>query len=159
MNVPQQIAKHLREVYFGGNWTSSNLQAALKDVSWQHAIANVNSFNSIAALVFHTSYYVRAVAKVLEGEVLNAHDKFSFDHPPVQSEDDWQQLLNKNYKDATHLAVLVEQLPETRLWEPFADGKYGNIYRNLQGIIEHTHYHLGQIVLIKKWLLQSDQGS
>jgi hypothetical protein len=32
------------------------------------------------------------------------------------------------------------------------NAKYGNYYRNLHGIIEHTHYHLGQIVLIKKLL-------
>ena len=44
----------------------------------------------------------------------------------------------------------MEQLPETMLWETFADEKYGNYYRNIHGIIEHTHYHLGQIVLIKK---------
>jgi len=31
--------------------------------------------------------------------------------------------------------------------------KYGNYYRNFHGIIEHCHYHLGQIVLIKKMLL------
>ena len=40
------------------------------------------------------------------------------------------------------------------LWETFADEKYGHYYRNLHGIIEHTHYHLGQIVLIKKLLQQ-----
>jgi hypothetical protein len=29
--------------------------------------------------------------------------------------------------------------------------KYGNYYRNIHGIIEHIHYHLGQIVLIEKY--------
>ena len=28
MNLTQQIAKHIREVYFGGNWTSVNLKEA-----------------------------------------------------------------------------------------------------------------------------------
>jgi hypothetical protein len=46
----------------------------------------------------------------------------------------------------------VEQLPEARLWDDFSNGKYGNYYRNITGIIEHLHYHLGQIVLIKKML-------
>ncbi len=44
----------------------------------------------------------------------------------------------------------IEQLPESKLWETFSDEKYGNYYRNIHGIIEHIHYHLGQIVLIKK---------
>ena len=44
----------------------------------------------------------------------------------------------------------MEKLDEAKLSEVFADPKYGNFYRNLQGIIEHTHYHLGQISLLKK---------
>jgi hypothetical protein len=34
------------------------------------------------------------------------------------------------------------------------DPQYGSYYRDPQGIIEHLHYDLGQIVLIKKILLQ-----
>jgi len=33
------------------------------------------------------------------------------------------------------------------------NGKYGNYFRNIVGVIEHIHYHLGQIVLIKKILV------
>lgn len=50
------------------------------------------------------------------------------------------------------LFYTLETLDEAKLFEDFADPKYGNYYRNLHGIIEHTHYHLGQIVLIKKLL-------
>jgi hypothetical protein len=32
----------------------------------------------------------------------------------------------------------------------FDDGKYGTVLRNILGLIEHTHYHLGQIVILKK---------
>ncbi len=52
----------------------------------------------------------------------------------------------------------IEQLPESKLWETFSDEKYGNYYRNIHGIIEHSHYHLGQIVLIKKILLQANEN-
>ena len=68
---------------------------------------------------------------------------------------DWDNLLDKTWTEAENFAILIEQLPEQTLWEPFTDEKYGNYYRNIQGIIEHTHYHLGQIVLIKKLLLNS----
>ena len=150
MTVPAQIAKHFREVYFGGNWTSVNLKDTLKDVSWQEATTKAGSLNTIAALVFHINYYVSAILKVLHGEQLNAHDKYSFDLSPIQSGEDWEKLLNKTWKDAEDFASLVEQLPESKLSETFAQEKYGNYYRNLHGVIEHTHYHLGQIVLIKK---------
>ena len=152
MNLTAQIAKHFRDVHYGGNWTSVNLKESLADVTWQQATTKVSSLNTIAALVFHINYYVSAVLKVLQGEHLNASDKYSFDCPPVVSQQEWEELLHKMWTDADEFAMLLEQLPDSKLWETFADEKYGNYYRNLHGIIEHCHYHLGQIVLIKKLL-------
>ena len=88
MNLPAQLAKHLRDVHLGGNWTSSNLKDNLKDVSWQQATTQVHSFNTIATLVYHVNYYISAVLKVLQGGPLEASDKYSFDLPPIQAQSD-----------------------------------------------------------------------
>jgi uncharacterized damage-inducible protein DinB len=154
MHLTAQIAKHFRDIHFGGNWTSVNLKESLVDVSWQQATTQVHSFNTIAKLTYHVNYYVQEVLKVLQGEPLKASDKFSFDVPLIQSQADWEALMNKTWAEAEQFASLIEQLPESKLGEVFTDEKYGNYYRNLHGIIEHTHYHLGQIVLIKKILLE-----
>ncbi|GGH68889.1 putative damage-inducible protein DinB [Filimonas zeae] len=150
MTITQQLAKHLRDVHFGGNWTSVNLRDTVRDITWQQATTKVYTFNTIAALVYHIHYYVDAVLKVLQAEPLNAHDKFSFDVPPIQSPQEWEQLLETTWKDAELFAALIETLEDEKLQEYFSDEKYGNYFRNLAGIIEHSHYHLGQIVLIKK---------
>ena len=155
MNLPAQISKQLRDVYFGGNWTAVNLKETLEDVTWQQATTKVYSFNTIASLVYHMNYYVRAVIKVLQGTPLDAHDKYNFNCPPIQSQEDWEELLDNLWTEAENFATLVQQLQESKLGEIFSDEKYGNYYRNIHGIIEHTHYHLGQIVLIKKILLQA----
>lgn len=152
MALTHQIAKHLREVHFGDNWTSVNLKNTLSGITWQQAITKVHTLNTIAALVFHINYYVSAVLKVLQGESLNASDKFSFDLPPINSADDWEKLVNKTFKEAELLAAQIEKLDDAILFENFTDVKYGNYYRNLHGIIEHIHYHLGQITLVKKIL-------
>jgi uncharacterized damage-inducible protein DinB len=156
VDTTHQIAKHFREVFLGGNWTWSNLHDNLADVTWQEAIAQVYSLNSIAALTYHIGYFVTAAIEVLEGRPLTAHDKFSFDHPAIQSQGEWQNLLDKTFANADKFATLVEHLPQEKLFETFADEKYGNYYRNLHGIIEHTHYHLGQIAVIKKILRVKD---
>ena len=158
MNLTAQIAKHLRGVYFGGNWTSSNLKAHLSEVTFEQALTKVYSCNTIATLAYHISYYISGVLKVLQGRPLDIRDKYSFDHPPISSPEEWAQFLDKIWADAEAFASLVEQLPEEKLWEDFADEKYGNYYSNLHGIIEHSHYHLGQIVLIKKILLSADKS-
>ncbi len=150
MTLQQQIAKHLREIHFGENWTSVNLKESLEGVTWQQATTQVYSFNTIAILVFHMNFYVSVALKVLNGEPLNASDKYSFNLTPIHSQEDWEKLVDKTMTEAEKLATLVEQMPESKLWEDFWGDKYGNYYRNIHGIIEHTHYHLGQIVLINK---------
>lgn len=154
MNTPQQIAKHTREVFFGGNWTTVNLKDTLADVTWEQATKHVYSFNTIATLVYHMTYYVTAITKVLEREPLNASDKLSFSHPPIESKEDWDAFLESKWSDAEYFISLIEKLEETTLSGNFYDEKYGIYYRNLHGLIEHTHYHLGQIVLIRK-IIQS----
>jgi uncharacterized damage-inducible protein DinB len=159
MNITTHIAKHFREVHFGVNWTWSNLKEHLSDVTWQQATMQVYGFNSIATLVGHINYYITIVSKVLEGETLVGNDKLSFAHPPIQSQEDWEQMLANFWSEVELFADLIEKLPEEQLWETFSEEKYGNYYRNLHGMIEHTHYHLGQIVLIKKIIQQNHVDS
>ncbi len=156
MSIAAQLAKHLRAVHFGGNWTSVNFKDSLEGLSWQQATTKVYTFNTIATLLFHVNYYIGAVRKVLEGGPLDAKDAYSFNHPPIESGQDWQQLKDRVWAEAEAFADLVEQLPDDQLLQDFTDGKYGNYYRNLQGIIEHMHYHLGQIVLIRKIITQHE---
>ncbi|WP_410222367.1 DUF1572 domain-containing protein [Pedobacter sp.] len=146
----KQIAKHFNDVHFGGNWTTVNLKDLLADVTWQEATTQLYQLNTIAVLVFHINYYVSAVLKVLQGKTLNASDKYSFDLEPIVNEEQWQALVNKALKEAALFSYELEKLAEEQLLTDFTDAKYGNYYRNISGIIEHTHYHLGQIALIKK---------
>jgi hypothetical protein len=154
MQLTKQTAKHFRDIYFGGNWTVSNFKEHLADVTWQQATTKIDSFNTIATLVYHCGYYVTAILKVLQGDMLNAKDEESFAHPSIQSQEDWEKMQEKLWVEVEEAVRLIEQLPDTKLEETFAHEKYGTYYRNLHGAIEHSHYHLGQIVLIKKMLLQ-----
>jgi uncharacterized damage-inducible protein DinB len=152
MNIPGQIAKQFRDFNYGGNYTGVNLKDALEEITWEQATQKAEHFNTIAALVFHINYYVSVVIKVLEGGPLAGSDKLSYDVPPINCHEDWDKLLDNTRKDAERFASLVEQFPENKLDDAFANEKYGTWYRNLAGVIEHCHYHLGQIVLIKKML-------
>lgn len=156
MSFTKQFATHFREMHYGPSFTGSNLKDKLADLTWQQATTQVYSTNSIATLVFHINYYVDAVLKVLQGGPLDAHDKFSFDLEPILSQEDWEKLLNKFWSDADAFAELVDQMPESKLKEFMADEKYGNYFRNLMGMLEHSYYHLGQIALIRKIVLQKE---
>ncbi len=150
MDTTKQLAQHFRDVHFGGNWTFVNLKDSLADVTWQEATTKLKDFNTIATLLFHINYYVNPVLKVLQGEPLIASDKYSFDCPEITSQEDWEKLVQKAFDEAELFAREIEKLDELKLYDVFSEEKYGNYFRNLLGIIEHTHYHLGQISLIKK---------
>jgi len=58
MSLTRQIAKHFREIHFGGNWTCSNLREHLSGVTWQQATTQVHGLNTIATLAYHINYFV-----------------------------------------------------------------------------------------------------
>ncbi len=153
----RQIAAMIGGFYRGPNHTGVSLQDALAGVDWQMATTRIGSLNTIALLVFHINYYVEAVLRVLKGGALDAHDKYSFDMPPVETPADWDQLLQRIWKNADEMVAEVEKLDFSKLGETFVLEKYGNFYKNLAGLLEHSYYHLGQISLLKK-LLQEGFG-
>lgn len=152
MNLCKQLANQFREVQLHGDWVSTNFKTQLLDVSWEQALTKVGTLNTIAALTFHVNYYVAGLVQVFEGGTLDIRDRYSFDMPPIESSADWERLLEKSWREAERFAQLVEQMPDEKLWESFVEEKYGNYYRNIQAMIEHSYYHLGQIVLVKKLL-------
>lgn len=150
MNLSVTLAKHLNGVFFGGNWTSSNLKDQLSNVTLKEASFKVEKCNTILALTYHISYYIAGVLEVFKNKPLIIKDKYSYDHPKLKSEDEWQNMLNEIWSNTESLIKHIEQLTNEELWQDFTDAKYGSYYSNITGIIEHTHYHLGQIVLLKK---------
>ncbi|MGB5236975.1 MAG: DUF1572 domain-containing protein [Flavobacteriaceae bacterium] len=154
MSLNKQFAKHFKDFHFGPSLTGSSLKETLDGVDWHVATARVDGLNTIAMLVFHIHYYVGAVLKVLKGGALDAHDKYSYNMPEIRSEEDWQKMLRQYITEATEFADLVESMPEAQLKELMALEKYGNWFQNLLVLQEHSYYHLGQIVLIKKILSQ-----
>lgn len=149
------VAGQVEGVWFGGNWTAVDLTQALSDVSWQEATQRVGEFHSIAELVYHIDYFVQAVLDVIDGKPLDAHDSVSFDVRAVASKEDWEQVCRTMFDNARQLAESVKSLPEDRWTQTFVEAKYGSWYRNLCGLVEHAHYHLGQIMMLKRLIRQS----
>ena len=151
MSMSQQLADRFREVMLNGTWiANTNYHKQLRDLNWQQATTKVNSYNTIALLTFHINYYVEGVLSVLQGGELTIRDKFSFDAPELTSEEDWQNLKDSLFTNSEAFAKEVEQLSDEQLQQAFVKKAYGSYQRNIEGMIEHCYYHLGQVSLIKK---------
>lgn len=153
MKSTQEIASRFREIILNGTWVANtNYKHQLADLDWKIAIKPVGSINTIATLAQHIHYYINGINAVFKGGTLDIKDTFSFDFPTLHSQQDWEDFLTKFWKDSEAFAFLIEQMPDEKLDAVFVDAKYGTYRRNIDAMIEHSYYHLGQIVLLKKML-------
>jgi hypothetical protein len=154
MNDARQLASRFREVLLNGTFiANTNYRHQLEGTSWQLAAAAPPvQLNSIGLLAQHIHYYIAGVLQVLRGGSLDIKDKYSFDFAPITTQEQWDQILHRLWTDAEAFAQLVEKLSPQQLEAPFTDPKYGSYQRNIDAMIEHCYYHLGQVTLLKKML-------
>jgi hypothetical protein len=145
------LANRVREVFINGTFIAyTNYTKLLKDISWQEANQKILDFNTIALLTFHMNYYLDGVNNVFRGGGLDIRDKYAFDMPPIQNEVDWQNLKSSLFQNAEAFAGFVENMSDEKINGNFIDEKYGTYLRNIDAMIEHGYYHMGQISLISK---------
>jgi hypothetical protein len=151
MNSQTKLANRFREVILNGTWiANTNFKNELDHLDWKIATTRFQNLNTIAILAQHIHYYINGVKNVFLGGKLEISDKYSFDFPEINSQQEWKNFLIKFWNDSEEFAQLIEGFHEEKLNENFVDVKYGTYWRNIDAMIEHSYYHLGQIVLIKK---------
>lgn len=151
MNKSEELASRLREVILDGRWiANTNFKNQIENLDWKISTKKVGSLNTISILAQHIHYYIAGIKNVFAYGKLEIRDKFSFDFPPIETQAEWDEFKNKLWKDTEELAELIEKMTEEQLSDNFFDKKYGSYLRNIDGLIEHSYYHLGQIVLLKR---------
>ena len=153
------MADRLAEVLLSGRWVANtNYKELLEDVTWQQATQKIGGLNSIVALTYHVNYYIGGILPVLKGGSLEIRDKFSFQVPKIESQVDWERMRTEFIANSEAFVEAVSNLPETQLDAVFVDEKYGTYARNIEGLIEHSYYHLGQISFLKKMITNGDRA-
>lgn len=148
------LAGRLREVFLNGFWiANTNYQEQLSNLTWQQATQTVGSLNTIAALTFHINYYLGGILAAIKSGKLEIHDRYIFDLPPINSENEWNKLVSDFLSNSETFAQKVEEMSDEALEKPFFNERYGTFLKNIEGVIEHSYYHLGQVSLIKKFLV------
>ena len=65
------------------------------------------------------------------------------------------ELRQALWTNAERFAGQVERMSAKELEQIFVKEQYGNYRRNIEGVIEHSYYHLGQLSLIKKMIREA----
>jgi hypothetical protein len=150
------IANRLREVLLNGHWiANTNYKEQILSINWQQATQKIDNLNTVAALTYHINYYLTGLLNAFENGKLEISDKYSFDLPQISSETDWNKLVSDFLNNSENFANSVERMDDSTFDKPFIDKKYGSYLRNIEGVIEHSYYHLGQISLINKMIIQN----
>lgn len=147
------ISSRLREVFLDGYFiANTNYKVQLLGLDWKQASQKVGNLNTVAALTYHINYYLKGLLNTFETGRLEIRDKFSFDLPPITGQADWDSLVANLLDNAEKFADKVEQMDDSLFDQIFIAEKYGTYLRNIEAVIEHSYYHLGQISLIKKMI-------
>jgi hypothetical protein len=151
MSKSLQLANRFREVIFDGTWiANTNFNMQLSNTNWEIATKKIEHFNTIADLTQHVLYYIKGLNEFFQKGALTISDKHSFDFPTITCDEDWEQIKSIFFSEASTFATTLEKFTKTQLNEIFVKKEYGTFERNIDAMIEHYYYHLGQIVLLRK---------
>jgi uncharacterized damage-inducible protein DinB len=157
MKIAELIATHLQEAFAGNNWSDVNVKDTLDGITFPEAVTVTRaSSNTIAALLYHMTFYNRAIKQRLQGIEPETSAANGFDLQPLTSEYDWEQLKKNAFDTVNELANAIRNFPDEKLPEENPVGK-GSFYKKLHGVIEHNYYHLGQIVILKNLIKKRQQ--
>jgi hypothetical protein len=72
-------------------------------------------------------------------------------HATPVDEEEWQNCIDQIYSDRQKFTDLILD-PDTDLFEPFVTEQDETLFRYALMMADHTSYHIGQIVLIRRLL-------
>lgn len=157
MSEVERIVDQLARAYDGDAWCGSSLRDALKDVDAARAAARpVASAHSIWEIVSHVAAWMGAVRERIEGGDVRLPAEGDWQAVTETSEAAWQDALD--HLDARHRELLraVERLTDEDLDAQVATerdpalGSGVSAYVMLHGTAQHSLYHAGQIMLLKR---------
>ncbi len=145
-----RLHDQLHRSYWGDAWHGPSLKDVLSGVSAVKAASKpLRNAHSIWEIVLHVNAWLDAARRRIEGEKLNLTDEQDWPALKKKGPQTWKETLQNLENNQILLENIVKQLPDARLSDNLTGGAY-TIYFQLQGIIQHTLYHTGQIALLRK---------
>jgi hypothetical protein len=137
----RRIATQLTRSVKGPAWHGPSLRAALQGVTARQAVLRpIPQAHSIWEIAGHAAAWIRIVRLRIEGRGPKSIPKaINFPAPRTGSAREWRQLLNRIRLESARLARQIRTLDDEKV-----------PYLAAHGIVQHTTYHAGQIMLLKK---------
>ena len=152
MKETERIADQLRRAFHGDAWSGPSVKDVLEGVTAEMGARRVlPEAHSIWELVHHITAWMDIVRRRAEGETVEVTEDVNF--PPVRdrSEAAWQESLKQMEAAEAALRNTILGISESRLEEPAVPGGDA-VYILFHGAVQHSLYHAGQIILLKRFV-------
>ncbi|RAJ82187.1 DinB family protein [Chitinophaga dinghuensis] len=154
MDMQKQIVKSLKDLLLQGN-AHVTLTDAIKHLpADMRGVVPDNMPYSIWQLVEHiriTQWDILEFSRNPHYKEMNwPHDYWPKETAP-RDEAHWKKSLDK-IKEELHDFIALLEKPEAALFEPFAHGDGQHLFREAVLIADHTAYHTGEIVTLRRML-------
>jgi uncharacterized damage-inducible protein DinB len=150
----------LRRIYEGDAWHGPSVLDAIRDVTAAQAAARpIAGAHSIFELTHHIGAWIGETTSRLQGNPPGSPADGDFPPPSaIVDRDTWADVLTRLERRHAELLEAIAGFDAERLDEPVNPKKKGDAsgpvsYRALlSGLAQHSAYHAGQIVLLRKAL-------
>lgn len=147
-NECQRIADQLRRVYEGLAWQGPSLLSVLTPLTAERASARpIAGAHSIWEITLHLTAWLQvAQARLTATQPVDPTPAEDWPAPTGS----WQEALAKLEAEQRRLEDSISAFPVERLSHPAPASESQSYYDLLHGIVQHTSYHTGQILLLSK---------
>ena len=158
MTEVERIVDQLNRAFEGEAWHGPAVMEILQGITAEQATARpFDQAHSIWELGLHIAAWLRACRSRLEGDRTQLTD--SEDWPAVTDTGDqaWADARKSIKQAQTELGSAISLLDDSRLDQPIIEGM-SSVYVTLQGVIQHSLYHAGQIAILKKTISERQKS-
>jgi uncharacterized damage-inducible protein DinB len=149
MSQVTRIVDHYDRVLNGEPWHGDPIWQILAGIPAEDAAARPEGGGHNSwEIVMHMTFWEGVAAQRLAGLRAGLVEELNFPAMPAATEENWKRTLDEFRASNQKFRAALEKLDPARLDELTAAGKR-TYYGEAHGVIEHTVYHAGQIVLLK----------
>jgi uncharacterized damage-inducible protein DinB len=152
MKESERLTQQFKELFNGQPWIDVSIIGTLSGLTAKQAAAKPFSHaNSVWQIVNHLVSWRETVLKRLQGENIPSPDNNFFEPVDDISEQTWRDSLTRFEATQDEWMKALKNADEIFLetvWQPAGQTNYELIL----GILQHDAYHLGQVVLLKKFI-------
>lgn len=152
MKEPKRIAALFENLYSGSPWIDVTIKDTLATISAKDAAAHpLDKCNSIWQIVNHLISWRLNVLKRVNGEIISTPNNNYFKEVTDISDAAWKETLKKLEESQEKWLEFLKILKPDDFSNVYPNNQM-DYYEHIHGIIQHDAYHLGQIVLLAKYL-------